>query len=110
MEDLLILSEKRSQALRSQIVGNRLHIVQEASPRVVVVEGERDRLDAVARQPGVTSASDHLRRRDEAALASPDLDTGERLFVKAWLSRQRGTVKERVGDGLPWDSPGFSAP
>ncbi len=37
-----------------------------------------------------------------------DLSKSERIFVDAWLARDQ--PKDRVGDGLPWDAPGFEAP
>lgn len=41
----------------------------------------------------------------------PDLDDptdAEQLFVDAWWERRRG--KDRPGDGLPWDAPGYRPP
>jgi hypothetical protein len=36
------------------------------------------------------------------------LDEGERLFAAGWAAGR--APKERPGDGLPWDAPGFEAP
>ena len=36
------------------------------------------------------------------------LSEQERLFVSAWATRRIG--KERIGDHLPWDAPGYSPP
>jgi len=36
------------------------------------------------------------------------LSEKERLFVSAWATRRVG--KERIGDHLPWDAPGYSPP
>ena len=38
-----------------------------------------------------------------------ELDDGARLFVEAWLTPPRD-AKDRPGDGLPWDAPGFLPP
>lgn len=37
-----------------------------------------------------------------------DLSAEERLFVEAW--RSRAAPKQRRGEGLAWDSPGFTPP
>ena len=38
-----------------------------------------------------------------------ELDSGSRLFVDAWQAHKPAAT-ERPGDGLPWDSPGFTPP
>jgi hypothetical protein len=37
-----------------------------------------------------------------------DLRPNEKLFVEAW--RKRMENKDRPGEGLPWDAPGFTPP
>jgi hypothetical protein len=54
---------------------------------------------------GVHYLSDGADLRDDAGA---DLTSEERLFVDAW--RARFTPKARRGDGLAWDSPGFTPP
>jgi hypothetical protein len=40
-----------------------------------------------------------------------DLAPHERIFVAAWRDRRaRQTPKDRPGDGLSWDTPGFQPP
>jgi hypothetical protein len=45
----------------------------------------------------------------EPAPQLPHLDDAESLFVQAWLST-RGQVKQRLGDGLDWDTPPMLPP
>ena len=46
----------------------------------------------------------------EAGALPPSLTEGERLFAEGWLERQSRGPKERKGEGLPWDAPGFQPP
>jgi hypothetical protein len=41
-----------------------------------------------------------------------DLAPHERIFVAAWRDRRarRGVAKDRPGDGVHWDTPGFQPP
>jgi hypothetical protein len=39
----------------------------------------------------------------------PALNDTESLFAAAWLSRQ-GEAKQRIGDGLNWDTPPMQPP
>ena len=45
---------------------------------------------------------------DVPEAAVEDLDEAERIFVDAW--RKRARPKDRTGDGMRWDAPGFEAP
>lgn len=78
-----------------------------ASRRLVVVEEAADARQTLRSVPGVV------------AVASPDIPTElmetlspeEELFVAAWSRRMTPPArKQRPGDGLPWDAPGFSPP
>ena len=80
-------------------------------PRVVVVRAEADDLDRTVERARLT-----IVRRDDGTTETygdlgvvDDLDPGARLFVDAWQVHKRATT-QRPGDGLPWDSPGFTPP
>ena len=81
----------------------RFRVTQSASPRVFLGRGQPDR--GWPPPPGV-----HV-------FATPDipdeilraLDRAESLFVAAWRLRMRGP-KQRRGDRLDWDAPGFEPP
>ncbi|MEV7177303.1 hypothetical protein [Kitasatospora sp. NPDC093679] len=79
-------------------------VTQLGSQRVVLAvvgEGQREKVLALPGVLGVyTDAVPDTARR----VFSP----GEQLFVSAWEARAR--PKERPGDGLAWDDPGFRPP
>ncbi len=113
METLLILDQERTPELRSAITRHGLRIVQEISPRVVLVEGETANLTATIREPGVLSISSSLSSQNEPAGILANLTTAETLFVNAWIQQQtktNKTKKKRPCDGLDWDTPGYAAP
>lgn len=78
------------------------HVISVLPPRLVVLAPGASR-EALGSLPGV-----------EAVLAQtpgevpPSLTDAEQLFVSAW--RARAEDKTRVGEGLPWDAPGFLPP
>ena len=58
---------------------------------------------AIARRPdGATE-----RVGDESVLE--ELEDDARLFLSAWLERP-AAKRDRPGEGLPWDAPGFEPP
>ncbi|MEO5373454.1 MAG: hypothetical protein H7840_04155 [Alphaproteobacteria bacterium] len=113
MEELLILDQARAAEVRAAVAGRRLHIVQEASPRVVLVDGEAADLAALAGVAGVLLSGADLcgeSTSTEARLGPLGLTTTEALFVTAWIRRRTAPAKSRSGDGADWDAPGFAAP
>lgn len=40
----------------------------------------------------------------------PGLTDDESLFIESWRARPQAGAKERKGEGLPWDAPGFQPP
>ncbi|MGE5506606.1 MAG: hypothetical protein ACM31L_19440 [Actinomycetota bacterium] len=110
MEDLLILDKGQTPLLRSAVSKGILRILQQASARVVLVDGADADLKAISRRAGVHSGLAHLATLNPQALAALDLTASERLFVKAWLLRKTAGDKSRTGEGLDWDAPGFAPP
>jgi hypothetical protein len=108
MHELLILHGPNRSRLRAEVNG-RFRIVQEISPYVVEVSDSANSINRFAKQAqdGVWLAS-NLAQQDPAVV-DKELTPMEHLFVDAWRQR-RPTTKKRIGDGLPWDAPGFEPP
>ncbi len=105
-ELLVILSGDRAQESFKQVSAN-YKVQHEASPRVFVVEGGQGELVKLRSISGVLAAT----AGDLPPKVLESLDDGEALFVAAWLSRiKEGSSKQRRGDGLSWDAPGFVPP
>ena len=104
MEDdryVLVLVED---AADRQVLEERATIVHSASSRLYVVRlgpGTRNQINSVA---GVIAVTDKVFPDDIAR----QLDSKEALFAAAFAAR--GTKKDRVGNGLPWDAPDFEPP
>ena len=81
-------------------------VQQVVSHRVLVVEGNSGELAELKQIPGVSV----IASGDAAPGVTEKLDEGESLFVTAWISRMKEGPKNRSGDGLNWDAPGFEPP
>ena len=105
-ELLLVLpSDGATEALAQ--VRRTCRVSQLASPRVAIVTCAPGELTGVRAIPGVTVIS----AGDPAPAVMAHLDDGESLFVAAWLRRmQEMPSKQRRGEGLSWDAPGFTPP
>ena len=79
-------------------------IVHSASSRLHVVRLGVTTHIQLARLPGVVAVENRAFPVDIARR----LDKKEALFAAAFAAR--GTTKERVGNGLPWDATGFEPP
>lgn len=87
-----------------EVIEEHAAIVHRASPRLFVVRVEpavRARLDEL---PGVVAVTGEA----FSAGVAERLDEAEALFAAAFAARR--TPKQRVGDGLDWDAPGFEPP
>lgn len=86
-------------------VSEFVRVTQRLPPRLAIVTGEGDQLDAVRNLPRVIGVF-------EGAVPEPtieQLNPTERLFAEAWaVGRQPKPF--RPGEGLPWDAEGFEAP
>jgi hypothetical protein len=85
-------------------VRDRYRVTQIISKRVFLVRGQPD--------PG-WSAPEGVHAFSTADI--PDeilssLDQQDAMFVAAWQLRLRGPGKQRPGEGLDWDAPGFKPP
>ncbi|HEX8142877.1 MAG TPA: hypothetical protein VF553_09795 [Pyrinomonadaceae bacterium] len=105
-ELLVILSgDQAEEGFRKLSSDYKVHHV--VSNRVVVVEGAQSDLAGLRAIPGVIAAT----AGDLSPGVLNGLDDSESLFVAAWLSRiKEGAPKQRSGEGLNWDAPGFEPP
>jgi hypothetical protein len=101
-ELLMVLDEDALDRLRGTF-----RVRHVASPRLVVVERTPAAVAAAEHGvDGVVAVSD-----GELPQALMDrLGPEEQLFAGAWASRMTGAEKEREGEGLTWDAPGFDPP
>lgn len=100
-EDLVVLGPGPTGQTLAQL-RKIVNVTQVLSPRLVLVRAEpalRARIAEVAGVLGVYS---------DAPPDLPDLTPAERVFISAWQTR--ATPKQRAGDGLSWDAPGFMPP
>jgi len=105
-ELLVIISGERAEESFKQVSAS-YKVRHVASPRVVVVEGAENELAKLRAISGVTVVASG----DVPPGVMGKLDEGEALFVAAWLSRiKEGSSKQRLGEGLSWDAPGFEPP
>jgi hypothetical protein len=82
----------------------RYRVTQSISKRVFVVRGQPD--------PG-WSAPEGVRTFSTADIPEQilnSLDKQEAMFVAAWRLRLQAPAKQRPGEGLDWDAPGFEPP
>ena len=99
-ELLLILDENASdEILQSQ------RVLQQISPRVVIIESERPR-NEVEGMKGVQAVVEPGESMSEDVRDM--LTSSEALFADAYTRRAR--AKERPGEGLDWDAEGFLPP
>jgi hypothetical protein len=82
-------------------------VMHVASPRLVVVERTPAATAAAAQGvEGVVAVSDGELPQELLDRLGPE----DQLFASAWASRMTDTAKERKGEGLAWDAPGFVPP
>ena len=102
-EVLVILAEDDLERARSR-VELRYRLLHSVSARVLVIQRPASNLPPVSSLAGVFFATDE----DVPEPILRTLSATEKQWVSAWLLRKRG--KQRVGDGLSWDAPGFLPP
>jgi hypothetical protein len=79
-------------------------ILQQLPPRLVIVAADQDAISNMKRSAEIKALF-----TDEIPPETLDgFDEVTRAFAVGW--NQRRQPKQRPGDGLPWDAPGFEAP
>jgi len=101
-ERLVILDLRLGQSVIAEL-RSVADVTQMMPPRIVLLRSDAATAARIAQMPGVVSLHD-------ATLGEvpSDLTPSERTFVSAWELRQR--PKDRRGEGLSWDAPGFKPP
>jgi len=106
--ELLVRVDQDRAADALERLRRELRVTQEAPPRLAVVEAAPGRAGEVAAVPGVVAVAG-------PGGVPPELTEGlsedERLFVAAWeLRTGEEGERERPGEGLEWDAPGYTPP
>jgi hypothetical protein len=104
--ELLVILDLRTAAEAQERLRSSHRVTQVGSPRVLVVAVSPGETSPTSSTPGVVAVS-------SGALPPSvveELDEQEALFVTAWARRMTGPEKQRRGEGLPWDTPGFEPP
>jgi hypothetical protein len=79
-------------------------ILQRLEPRLAIVAADHEAIQALRRSPRVSAV--FAEEVPPEALAQ--LDQVSRAFAAGWNERRH--PKQRRGEGLHWDAPGFDAP
>jgi len=80
------------------------HVISSSlPPRVWVLRGDIDAAKLQA-QPGVEVVL------MGASSIPGSLSAAEELFVRGWVAQADLAKKQRIGEGLSWDAPGFRPP
>jgi hypothetical protein len=99
-----VLVELQPGAAVEDAVPAGMQILQQLPPRLAIVAADDDDVRALEDAPGVSAVF--------PAEVPPDamerLDQLGRAFAAAWNARRQS--KERIGEGLSWDAPGFEPP
>jgi len=101
-ELLIVLTPGADPAGAASVADGR--VTQRLSDRVALAVIPASAREALAGRSEVLGVYEH----DVPDAVMSELDGAERVFVDAW--RERGRGKQRAGEGLSWDAPGFQAP
>jgi len=104
--ELLIILDPVTAAEAQERLRSNHRVTQVGSPRVLVVAVSPEEIPPISSSPGVLAVSSGL----PPPGVIEELDEQEVLFVTAWARRMTGPEKQRRGEGLPWDAPGFEPP
>jgi hypothetical protein len=104
--EFLVILDPAAPAEALEDLRGSYRVTQIGSSRVVVVAVSPGEEPPSSTAPWVVAVS--------GGAPPPDiiegLDEHETLFVRAWASRMASPKKQRRGEGLPWDAPGFEPP
>jgi len=101
-ELLVVLNRGADPSEAVTLAGGR--VTQQLADRIALAVVPASGRDTLAGRSDVLGVYD----QDVPDSVRDELDEVDRVFVDAW--RERGRSKQRVGDGLSWDAPGFQAP
>lgn len=104
MPETLVILEPGAAAHVRTAVAQLAPILHSGSGRVFVVTGDETAFRRLQQMPGVLQVLTGEGSDEQL----PALDASDSLFARAWiLGRQ---PKQRKGEGLAWDAPGFLPP
>jgi hypothetical protein len=105
MSEILVILSPMATAENRQAIQRIAPPMQSISGRVFLAQIQPAALAQLHSMPGVAQVLTGT--GGSAALAG--LDEAETLFAQAWVSRQ-GQTKQRIGEGLDWDTPPMLPP
>lgn len=102
-ELLVILALASCDEVRSKLESD-FQLLQIASPRVLTVTNTPQALAEIASRQGVVLAT-----KDQVpSTVLEELNANEKMWIAGWQLRKQ--PKQRIGEGLSWDAPGFQPP
>ena len=104
-EILVILAEPNAKETL-KMLKSKYTILHSISNRVVIISADYTQYSEISCNRGVEAVG--TPEVDNEVLVA--LTEQEKLFVGAWMRRQRDQSKIRPGDGLSWDHEGFEPP
>lgn len=75
-------------------------------PRIAILEVSEGELAILVQRQGLDGVYPDTIPAEVLSRLHPQ----EQLFVAAWSLQRAARQKQRPGEGLPWDAPGFQAP
>lgn len=86
-------------------------VLSEMPPLITVLRAGPEDLPTIARHArlAIGRRADGSPQRVGDETVVEELDDAARLFLTAWLERPV-EKRDRPGEGLPWDAPGFEPP
>ncbi len=103
---VLVLLPEESAARNAARLQGAYRVLAMLRPRILVLQIEEEALTALRQDPSLAGVYDDTVPPEVLAGLRPD----ERLFVDGWIQQQASKDKQRRGDGLSWDAPGFQPP
>ncbi len=105
MQEILVILTATDSTGSMAALKQHYQVTATAPPRLAVVSTEEERVEDLRRLIGVEEVL-----AQSTDLVRTSLSEAERLFVEAWRTRQLPNAKNRRGDNLSWDAPGFLPP
>jgi hypothetical protein len=99
-----VLVELQPGAAVEDVVPPGMQVLQRLPPLLAIVAADAEGVRALEANPSVAAVF----ADDVPPEALAGFDQATRAFAAGWNERRR--PKERPGEGLSWDAPGFEAP
>jgi len=103
---VLVLLPEESASQQVARLQDTYRVLTMLRPRIVVLQVEEAAVTALRQDPALTGVYEQVVPPEALAGLRPE----ERLFVEGWVQQQASKDKQRRGDGLSWDAPGFQPP